>query len=198
MRRPSVSTILTAASLAIAGGLLVAGVLTAAGVGVREDDAAGERRAATSGPRIRFEHVAGPAPAGQPITLRVDVRSATLLADAAKGDRSTTGAPRSAAVAKDTAYVLFQLDDGRYDDTAFVDTVAAERALGLDPDVHLVIDPNPDGTPPDMPQGEYSPSLDGTITYRRVPAGRHTVRAYLIRADHTDLSRAAEMEFEIG
>lgn len=47
-------------------------------------------------------------------------------------------------------------------------------------------------------QGEYSPSVTPTITYRNLPAGEHTLVVRLANNDHTDVGASARTRFTVG
>lgn len=79
-------------------------------------------------------------------------------------------------------YVLYQLAGGAFDDDEHVDTAAAERTLGMDHEENLLIIPvtGAGSDSSQVPRGTYSPSVDGTISYSRVPPGRYVLKAIVI------------------
>lgn len=191
-RKSRLGRVIVACSTIVAVVLVGVGVIEATGVRVAGDHG----RAGRSQPDtyIRFVRPEHGFRAGDPVSLAVQVRGERLVIDALEGDSLRLDPD----VLDDTYYVMFQLDRGRYDHPRWVDTRRDERVLGLDPDQHLLIETNPSGAQASMPPGEYSPSIDGKISYHGIPGGRHTIRAYLIRADHTDRGMVAEMTFTVS
>jgi hypothetical protein len=45
--------------------------------------------------------------------------------------------------------------------------------------------------------GTYSPSVAPSITYNRLPRGRHTVTVFLVRNDHTNYGPRARIAFTV-
>ena len=46
-------------------------------------------------------------------------------------------------------------------------------------------------------QGKYSPSVTPTITYKNLPAGKHTVEVYLANNDHSEVGPKAKASFTV-
>ena len=45
--------------------------------------------------------------------------------------------------------------------------------------------------------GKYSPSVTPSITYGRLPKGKHTLTVFLVRNDHTDYGPKAKIAFTV-
>lgn len=108
--------------------------------------------------------------AGSGFTIRARVADDRLA-----GDAATPSSP----------YVLWMLGSGRYDDRPHVDSRRDEAALGMSHDDEVQIHPVGRGMQSlDLiDSGTYSPSVDGTITYREIPAGEYRLRALVLQPD---------------
>jgi hypothetical protein len=80
-------------------------------------------------------------------------------------------------------YVLWMLANGRFDDRPWTDSWLDEDALGMSHDAQVTIVPTGDGDHRRnlISTGTYTPSIDGEITYDRIPAGEYTLRALVLR-----------------
>lgn len=89
-----------------------------------------------------------------------------------------------AATSRDDRFVLYQLDEGRFDKDAHVDDSAAERMMGMDEDDNILFAPTAraESTVAEARpgSGRYSMSLDGSISYADIPDGSWQLRAYVI------------------
>jgi hypothetical protein len=80
-------------------------------------------------------------------------------------------------------YVLWMLADGRWDDTPWTDSWGDETALGMSHEQALTIIPVEEGEDREflVDSGHYTPSVDGSITYDRIPPGEYELRALVMR-----------------
>lgn len=97
-------------------------------------------------------------------------------------------------------YVLWMLGSGTYDDRPHVDARTDERALGMAHDEEFTIKPIGAGedSVDRINGGKFSPSIDGSVTYRDIPAGTYTLRALVMRPgefwDGTLATRTVEVD----
>ena len=75
-------------------------------------------------------------------------------------------------------HLHFQLDEGKFDipENSGANGKLAKK-LGVD--------------------GKYSPAIEPTITYEKIPPGEHTLEVYLANNNHTDTGVEAETEFTV-
>ena len=75
------------------------------------------------------------------------------------------------------------LANGRFDDRPWTDSWADEDALGMSHDEQLSMIPVGKGEDRYslLKAGHYTPSIDGEISYDRIPAGEYTLRAVVMR-----------------
>ena len=101
---------------------------------------------------------------------------------------------------EDSPYVLWMLGSGTYDDRPHVDSRKDEALLGLEHDANVPIIPQGLGerSSGQVRSGQYSPSVDGTITYRDIPKGTYELRALVLEADGTWDGSLATRTVEVG
>jgi hypothetical protein len=88
-----------------------------------------------------------------------------------------------ARATSDSDYVLWMLGNGDYDDVPWTDSWGDEQALGMTHDEQLTIVPIRDGEARKhlIRSGHYTPSVDGVISYDRIPPGQYELRALVVR-----------------
>jgi len=123
--------------------------------------------APAGGPSVSIVSPADGASVSQPVTLRAQLTDFRLSA-ADVGKPAKTG----------EGHLHFSMDGGTHD---FPKYSGANGALAVKLGV----------------QGKYSPSVTPTITYRNLPAGRHTVVVYLANNDHSDVGPTATTSFTV-
>jgi hypothetical protein len=79
---------------------------------------------------------------------------------------------------KGKGHLHFALDEGKYDHPKYS---GANGKLA----VQLGVD------------GKYSPSVKPTITYKNIPAGKHTLEVYLANNDHSNVGPEAKSSFTV-
>jgi hypothetical protein len=148
--------------------VVAAAATVAAGCG--GTDTATQTPAASTAP-------AGPAVSFVSPTANADVAGAVMAE--VKIDGFTVSADHvGQAPAAGEGHIHFQMDGGKYD---FPKYSGANGELA----VKLNVD------------GKYSPSVTPNITYSNLPAGQHTLKAFLVDNVHVDLGPMAETTFTV-
>ena len=107
-------------------------------------------------PSVKFTQPKAGATTGSTVTLRVATRNFTIDA------KHVGRAPRA-----NRGHIHFSMDGGKYD---------FERYSGANGKLAAKIGVD----------GKYSPSVAKSITYRHLPKGRHTVKVFLVKNDHSN------------
>jgi hypothetical protein len=135
---------------------------------VASDAPATAKPAATAtSPSVSFVKPADGATAGEKFTAKVKLANFEI-------DPTSVG--KSPVAGK--GHLHFEIDEGRYDVPANSGANGKLAAkLGVD--------------------GKYSPSLQTTLTYSKIPAGKHKLVCYLANNNHTPTGAQAETEFTV-
>ena len=150
--------------------------LVAAGCGSSSSSSAnttgaGASTAATTpagSPAITIVSPADGASVSQPVTLKADLTDFQINA-------ADVGMPPKAG----EGHLHWEMDGGKYD---------LPKYSG--PNGQLAVKLGV--------QGKYSPSVTPTITYKNLPAGKHTVEVYLANNDHSEVGPKAEASFTVS
>lgn len=118
-------------------------------------------------PAVTFAAPAAGATIGNEFTAKVDLSYFTL-----------NGKTVGKTPVDGEGHLHFSLDDGKYDYEKYS---GANGKLGA----QLGVD------------GKYSPSVAPEITYKRVPAGRHTLTVLLANNDHSDVGGKSTVDFTV-
>ena len=148
--------------------------LVAAGCGGSDDgrDSRAEspspkQEAAAPKPAVRFVTPRNGATVGRSVTIRVQLSNFRIAPNA------VGQAPRPGE-----GHLHFRLDEGKFDYPRFSgENGLIGKKLGVN--------------------GHYSPALAPTITYRKLPPGRHELQVYLANNNHTDVGVEAKAEFTV-
>ena len=157
----------TALACAAAAALAVAGC----GDEKRSDSTSEQSQAPTaqSGPKAKVSFVAPKdgSTAGDKFTAKVKLENFEI---------DPSGVGKSPVSGK--GHLHFQLDGGRFDipENSGANGQLAKK-LGVD--------------------GKYSPSTTASITYEKIPPGKHKLKVYLANNNHTDTGVEAETEFTV-
>lgn len=122
---------------------------------------------AAAGPTVSFVSPAANAEVDGAVTAEIKIDGFTVSGDHV-GQAPMDG----------EGHIHFQMDGGKYD---FPKYSGANGELA----VKLKVD------------GKYSPSVAPTITYSNLPAGPHTLKAFLVDNVHVDLGPVAETTFTV-
>jgi hypothetical protein len=156
-------------SLTVLPALVLLGIAAAAAAGLMPGADRGDRTAVLEQGGVSWTKLdISPTASGKGFTIRAGVRDARLDGDAAT---------------KDSPYVLWMLGSGSFDDRPWTNSRADEDALGMSHDEQLLIQPvgAGDDSQGQIRSGTYTPSIDGSITYRNIPAGEYELRALVMK-----------------
>jgi hypothetical protein len=136
-----------------------------------------------------FSPGARPEPAPAPLELGGIEWTSLDIEPSSTGEGFTVGARVAddrlvgADADPSSPYVLWMLANGRFDDRPWTDSWADEDALGLSHDSNLALIPVGRGEARKgyVLPGHFTPSIDGEITYDRIPAGEYTLRALVLQ-----------------
>ena len=152
----------------IKAGLLVMAVAAASvAAGCGGSDTASKATSTATGPAVSFVSPTANADVSGPVTAEIKIDGFTINA-AHVGMAPVAG----------EGHVHFQMDGGKYD---FPKYSGANGDLA----VKLHVD------------GKYSPAVMPNITYSNLPAGPHTLKAFLVDNVHTNLGPTAETTFTV-
>jgi hypothetical protein len=127
----------------------------------------GAGTSAAGGPAVTIAQPADGSSVSQPVTLKADLTDFQL-------NGADVGKPPKTG----EGHLHWALDGGKYD---FPKYSGANGQLAVKLGV----------------QGKYSPSVTPTITYKNLPAGKHTVEVYLANNDHSNVGPQAETSFTV-
>lgn len=147
--------------------LLAVVAVAALGVAACDDDDEETTAADEGGASVSFVKPADGDTVAGPVTADVDLSGFAIDADAV-GKASAEG----------EGHLHFSLDGGKYD---FPKYSGANGKLAKDLGV----------------EGQYSPSVEPTITYDNLPPGEHTLEVYLANNDHSDTGVEASVTFTV-
>jgi hypothetical protein len=150
------------------GGIVVVSALGVAACGDDDEDSATNESAETSQPTVSFTEPSDGSTVGSKVSAEVELEGFELDPDAV-----------GMAAEDGHGHLHFSLDGGRFD-TAKYSGPNGELAeeLGVD--------------------GQYSPSVEPSITYSNLPAGEHTLVVELAENDHSDVGISDETTFTVG
>jgi hypothetical protein len=120
-----------------------------------------------------------------------------VVRGSAVGTRPLHAAPTTAAARRAHAYLLFRVDGGRYDHAQFVDPDALDAWFLREDFTTAIITRSGADTPP-VVAGEVSTAPAWKLRYHGIPAGRHQVEAWLVRADHRPLAHAEPIDVQVA
>jgi hypothetical protein len=145
----------------------IAAAVTVAGCGGNSSSTASDGTVGAPGAKVVFVKPKSGATVGPTVTAQVQL-SKFKLAPTKVGKAAKQG----------EGHLHFSLDNGKYDFPKY-SGANGKTAVKLGA------------------QGNYSPSTVPSITYSRIPSGKHTLLVYLANNDHTDTGVATSTTFTV-
>jgi hypothetical protein len=150
--------------------LALIAVVTTGALGIAacgDDDEEGTTAAQETGASVSFVSPADGDTVSGPVTAEVELTDFTLNADEV-GMASVEG----------EGHLHFSMDGGEYDTPKYS---GANGELAVD----LGVD------------GQYSPAVEPTITYKGLPPGEHTLEVDLVNNDHSETGTSESVRFRV-